>query len=116
VHLAAGRLTEAAEAAERLATCAARHRSHFLAASAALARGPVCLATGEGDPRACLREALDGFARAQAPMELAHSRLALARALQAVRPEVALPEARAALTRLSDFRPTARPTPPRPCL
>ena len=34
----------------------------------------------EGDPQACLREALAGFASAQAPMELAHSRLALAQA------------------------------------
>ena len=71
---------------QQLATCAARHRSHYLTAAAALARGRVSLAAGTGDPQACLREALAGFARAQTPMELAHSRLALAHAMQAERP------------------------------
>jgi DNA-binding NarL/FixJ family response regulator len=52
---------------------------------------------GTGDPRACLREALAGFSRAQLPMELARTRLALADALVAERPEVAVAEARAAL-------------------
>ena len=47
------------------------HPSDYLHACAALARGRVCLATGDGDPRACLREALAGFDRAQLPMELA---------------------------------------------
>jgi DNA-binding NarL/FixJ family response regulator len=64
---------------------------------AALARGRVCLASGSGDPRACLRQALAGFARAQLPMELARARLALANALVTERPEVAMAEARAAL-------------------
>jgi hypothetical protein len=57
----------------------------------------VCLAAGTGDPRACLREALAGFARAQLPMELARARLALADTLVAERPQVAVAEARAAL-------------------
>lgn len=97
VFLVAGQLDRAEAAAAQLATCAARHRSHYLTAAAALARGRVQLAAGTGDPQACLREALAGFARAQTPMELAHSRLALAHAMQAERPEVALVEARAAL-------------------
>ena len=80
-----------------LAVCATAHRSDYLVAVAALARGRVCLATGTGDPQACLREALAGFARAQMPMELARCRLALAGALSADRPEVAMAEARAAL-------------------
>ncbi len=66
-------------------------------AVAALARGRVCLAAGTGDPQACLREALAGFARAQMPIEVAHSRLELANALVTDRPEVAMAEARAAL-------------------
>ncbi len=66
-------------------------------AVAALARGRVCLAAGTGDPQACLREALAGFARAQMPIEVAHSRLELANALLTERPEVAMAEARAAL-------------------
>jgi DNA-binding NarL/FixJ family response regulator len=66
-------------------------------AVAALARGRICLAAGTGDPQACLREALAGFARAQMPMEVAHSRLELANALVTESPEVAMAEARAAL-------------------
>jgi DNA-binding NarL/FixJ family response regulator len=97
VHLAAGRTADAALAAAQLAQCAARHRSHYLSAAAALARGRVQFADGTGDAQACLREALAGFASAQAPMELAHSRLALAQALQTTHPEVALAAARAAL-------------------
>ena len=72
------------------------HTGDYLIAVAALARGRVCLAAGTGDPQACLREALAGFARAQMPMEVAHSRLELANALVTERPEVAMAEARAA--------------------
>ncbi|MCU1350042.1 MAG: LuxR family transcriptional regulator [Acidobacteria bacterium] len=97
VHLAGKALDDADAAVRRLEACAVRHRSHYLAASAALARGRVCLALGTGDPQACLREALAGFDRAQMPMEVAHSRLELAHALIADRPEVAMAEARAAL-------------------
>jgi DNA-binding NarL/FixJ family response regulator len=97
VHVAANALDDADTAVQQLEACAARHRSDFLAASAALARGRVCLATGTGDPQACLREALAGFDRAHMPMEVAHSRLELATALVADRPEVAMAEARAAL-------------------
>src|SRR3954451_2431186 len=97
VHIAAGTLEKAEGAVQRLEACAARHRSDYLAATAALARGRVCVASGIGDPQSCLREALAGFDRAQMPMELAHSRLELASALIADRPEVAMAEARAAL-------------------
>jgi DNA-binding NarL/FixJ family response regulator len=97
VCLAADLPDEAGAAVERLAACAAAHPSPYLVAAAALARGRLSLATGEGDPQSCLREALAGFALAQMPMELAHSRLELARALLTERPEVAMAEARAAL-------------------
>jgi DNA-binding NarL/FixJ family response regulator len=97
VCLAADLPDDAERAADALAACATRHQSHYLMAVAALARGRVCLAAGTGDPQACLREALAGFARAQMPMEVAHSRLALANALVTDRPEVAMAEARAAL-------------------
>jgi DNA-binding CsgD family transcriptional regulator len=97
VHLAANSFDEAAAAVENLATSAAGRPSHYLMAAVALARGRVCLAAGTGDPQACLREALAGFARAQMPMELAHSRLELANALLTERPDVAMAEARAAL-------------------
>ena len=97
VHLAANLLAEAEEAAAKLATCAASYPSHYLTAAAALARGRVCLVAGTGDPEACLREALAGFARAEMPVEVAHSRLELAAALVTERPDVAMAEARAAL-------------------
>ena len=84
-------------AVEKLVGCADRHASPYLLAVAALARGRLSLATGVGDPQTCLREALLGFARAQMPMELAHSRLELAKVLLTDRPEVAMAEARAAL-------------------
>lgn len=76
-HLAAGRPTDAAKAAEELTRCAERHHNVYLSASAALARGKVRLAanTGFEDAQACLRAALQGFTHAQAPMELAHTRL-----------------------------------------
>jgi DNA-binding CsgD family transcriptional regulator len=97
VLLSAGSPPEAQAAATRLEGIAQRLGSPYLRATAALARGRLCLATGEGDPRACLREALSGFAEAMTPMELAHARFELARALTDERPEVAVAEAKAAL-------------------
>jgi len=97
VHLAADARDAANAAAEQLALCASRHTSEYLRAVAALARGRVCLVAGTGDPHACLREALAGFTRAQMPVEVARSRLELAQAIVADRPEVAIAEARAAL-------------------
>jgi DNA-binding NarL/FixJ family response regulator len=98
VHLGAGSLAEARSAVDALGALAEAHPGrHYLAAAAALARGRYCLAAGTGDPRSCLRDALAGFSRAQMPMELARSRLELAAAVLADRPEVALHEAQAAL-------------------
>jgi DNA-binding NarL/FixJ family response regulator len=97
VHLSAHMVEEAAATADKLVDCATLHASHYLVAVAALARGRVCLASGTGDPQGCLRDALASFAKAQMPMEVAHSRLELANALLTERPEVAMSEARAAL-------------------
>ena len=96
VHLAADRCDLADAAADQLETCAARHGTDYLTGVAALARGRVCVAAGTGDPRACLREALTGFARAQMPLEVARSRFELATALITQEPQVALAEAQAA--------------------
>jgi DNA-binding CsgD family transcriptional regulator len=104
VHLAASRVDEALIAAQQLGRCAEEQPSDYLMATAALANGRVCLASGSGDPQACLRQALAGFARAQMPMELAHSRLELATALVDDRPEVAIAEARAALEAFERLR------------
>jgi DNA-binding CsgD family transcriptional regulator len=96
VDLASGDLVRAEQSVDQLAACTASHRNEYLNAVAALSRGRVYLASGTGDPQACLRDALAGFARAQTPMEVARCRLELAGALLNDRPEVALAEARAA--------------------
>jgi len=97
VYLEEGSIDAAARAARRLELIAGRLRGPYLRAAAALATGRVRMATGRGDARACLHEALKEFARAQLPMELARTRLELARALSERTPEVAVAEATAAL-------------------
>jgi DNA-binding NarL/FixJ family response regulator len=97
VLLEQGDLEDATRVAGRLERMAGRQRGPYLRAAAALAKGRICLASGQGDARACLQDALDGFARAQLPMELARTRLELARALAEPMPEVAIAEAKAAL-------------------
>jgi tetratricopeptide (TPR) repeat protein len=97
VHLEEGDLGAAGRAARRLDLVAGAQRGPYLKAAAALARGRLCIASGQGDARACLHEALEGFSRAELPMELARTRLEMARALSGRAPEVAVAEARAAL-------------------
>jgi DNA-binding NarL/FixJ family response regulator len=97
VDLEVGDIEDADRAARRLGRIAEAQRGPYLKAAAALAKGRVCIATGDGDARACLQEALEGFARAQLPMELARTRLEMARAMSKRSPEVAIAEAKAAL-------------------
>jgi DNA-binding NarL/FixJ family response regulator len=105
VRIADGNLGEAAVVSERLSAIEARHGGAYVRASAALAKGGVALADGRhDDARACLQQALAGFARADLPLELARTRLALAAAVAAHRPEVALAEARAALAGFEQLR------------
>jgi DNA-binding CsgD family transcriptional regulator/tetratricopeptide (TPR) repeat protein len=96
VRLEEGDLDGAERVAQRLGRIAEAQRGPYLRAVAALAKGRVCVASGKGDARACLHEALEGFARAQLPMELARTRLELARALSDRSPEVAVAEAKSA--------------------
>ena len=98
IHLASGDLAASEVSVAALAACAEIHPSAYAAAVLALARGRIALATGTGDPRAWLRDALDGFATAQLPLEAALCRLDLARAFGQDSPEVAIAEARAALS------------------
>jgi DNA-binding NarL/FixJ family response regulator len=97
VHLEMGGFDAADQVARRLGRIAQAQRGPYLKAAAALAKGRVCVATGSGDARACLHEALEGFARAQLPMELARTHLEMARAMAERSPEVAVAEAKAAL-------------------
>jgi DNA-binding CsgD family transcriptional regulator len=97
VHLAEGAVDAAARVAARLRRIADARGSAYLRAAAALAEGQVCIESGKGDARACLSVALESFVRAQMPMELASTRLAMARSLAESSPEVAIAEARLAL-------------------
>jgi DNA-binding CsgD family transcriptional regulator len=97
VCLEQGDLDEAEQAARRLGRIAEAQRGPYLRAAAALAKGRVCAASGKGDARAFRHQALEGFARAQLPMEVARTRLELARALSERSPEVAIAEAKSAL-------------------
>ena len=96
-HITRGDHEQAATAVDELVTCASRHPGSYLRATAAMARGRLCVAEATGDPCGCLREALTGFVKARTPMELAQARFELAKALATDQPEGALAEARAAL-------------------
>lgn len=107
VYLAQEDLASASAMSERLARIAQVHDSSYLRAATALAKGRLCAARGDQDARACLYEALVGFAEAQVPLELGRAHLAMAAALATSAPEVAVNEARQALEifeRLSSAR------------
>lgn len=97
VYLEEDDLVGAESVAVRLGALAKTQRDPYLKAAAALAKGRVCTASKRGDARICLHEAIEEFARAQLPMELARARLELARALSERSPQVAIAESRAAL-------------------
>jgi DNA-binding NarL/FixJ family response regulator len=97
VRLAAGEIDLAGRSVERLTQLAENQSGQYLGALAALARGKLCVATGTGDARTCLHEALSTFARARLPMEAARTQLMLARALASTSPAVAIAHARDAL-------------------
>jgi DNA-binding NarL/FixJ family response regulator len=97
VYLEERNLGAADRVVRRLGGIAEAQRGQYLKAAAALARGRVCIASGQEDARACLHRALEGFARAQLPMELGRTHLEMARALAERSPEVAIAEAKAAL-------------------
>lgn len=97
VELADGHVDAARAAADRLVHVATEQPTPYLRAAAAMARGKVCVASGDGQARACLQDALSLFSLAQMPVELARARLELARALVSDRPEVAITEATNAL-------------------
>ncbi len=96
-HLEEGDFDGADRAAQRLGSIAEAQRGPYLRAVAALARGRVCVASGQEDARSCLHSALEGFTRVQLPIELASTRLEMARALATHSPEVAIAAAKAAL-------------------
>jgi DNA-binding NarL/FixJ family response regulator len=104
IELARDDIARAATAIEHVDQIATTHVSDYLLALGALMRGRLCLASGSGDPRSCLRDALTRFANIKMPMELAASRLELARAAMADQPEVAVAEAQAAFNAFERLR------------
>lgn len=84
VALAADDVSCAADAATRLEVLADAADARFLRAAAAMARGQVALRTGSGqDALAPLRDALEGFAGAGSPYDVARCRVAIAEACEA---------------------------------
>lgn len=84
IALAAGRVTSARAAAKELARIAEAHDSAALRAAAARARGALRLAAGDAaEALNELRQAVDGYRRAEMPYEAAGSRRLLAEALLA---------------------------------
>jgi DNA-binding CsgD family transcriptional regulator len=83
--------------ARRLRRIADAQRGPYLKGAAALQTGRVLAARDQVGARACFRQAIEEFGRAQMPMELARARLEMARVLAGTAPESAVTEASAAL-------------------
>ena len=96
-HLALGELDAARQRSDRLTAIARDQSSRVVQALAAVARGRLCVASGNGDARACWHQAMTLYASVKMPVEVASVRLELARVLAGTRPEVAIAEATAAL-------------------
>lgn len=96
-ELAAGRVGEARAVCAVLRLAGGAAPTPVQAAFTAYADGIVGASTGDEGALTRLEAALAGFATAGLPYEEAQTRLGLARAIGATRPEVAAAEARAAL-------------------
>lgn len=99
-HIALGETETAQRSCERLSSLANGQRALVVQALAAVARARLCVATSEGDARACWHQAMSLYSNARMPVELARTRIELARAVAESRPSVALAEASAALAAL----------------
>jgi DNA-binding CsgD family transcriptional regulator len=100
-HLARGALEDAEQAATRLRMLASRSGAALSEAYAAFSIG--CAALAKEDHRAavgCFEESLVLFGRLDLPLEAARARLGLARALAPGQPDLAVGEARTALSAL----------------
>jgi DNA-binding CsgD family transcriptional regulator len=102
-HVAAADIDAAAAAAADLQTIGTVPGRERALAAATLARGRVAAARGDLDAPLLLQEAVNLFARFPLPLEAARARLALAQALAASRPEVAIDVARRAHAELEAY-------------
>ena len=96
IHVERDDLDAATTAAERLEQLARSVGSERVTAFADCARGRVRAAAGDAEATACLKRALEEFARLDMPLEAACAQLELARALTASAPDAASSEARLA--------------------
>jgi DNA-binding NarL/FixJ family response regulator len=97
VEVAAGRVDGARAICARLATIAEQTAMPLLRGFAEFAAGIVAVSADDATALGHLEAALAGFATAGLPLEEACTRLALARLLSSVHPDVAIAEAKAAL-------------------
>ena len=98
-EIAHGDLAAATEARRQLTMLAEASERARDAADAALAAGRIAAAEGRrAQARAELERALDGFAKLEIPLEAARARLEIARLVRADEPELAVEEARVALS------------------
>lgn len=98
VQLTHGGADEANATAARLEGVGARSSLPRVAAMATFARGRVSAAKGEPDAARHLEAAISAFAAQQLSLDAARARFELARSLEHVEPEVAVGEARTALS------------------
>ena len=98
VRLAQGDLDGAEAEAEKLEAIAAGSSLPRLEAVAGFARGRVLAAGDDPEAAEVLGSAVSAFAAQQLPLDAARARFELARALEASQPEVAVGEAKIALT------------------
>ncbi|HSV38898.1 MAG TPA: hypothetical protein VLI04_09075, partial [Nocardioidaceae bacterium] len=96
-ELTDGDMAAAADVTERLALLVDSDPSTYLQALLARARGRVGVASGSRDAVAWFRQALELFAAAGLPVELARTRLDIAKVILDADPAVAEAEAKAAL-------------------
>ena len=99
-RIAQGQLVEAAAAADDIAAVAGPSRRERVAAAAAFARGRVATARGDAAAVPELEKAVNVFASLGLRLDVARSRLALAEALAAGSPEMAIDTARQARNEL----------------
>jgi DNA-binding NarL/FixJ family response regulator len=99
-RIAEGRLEEADAAADDIAATAGPSGRERVAAAAAFARGRVASARGDAAAVSELQKAVNGFASLGLRLDVARSRLALAGALAASSPEIAVDTARQARNEL----------------
>ena len=99
-RIAEGRLEQAGAAAEDIAAIAGPAGRERVAAAAAFARGRVATASGDASAVSELQKAVNGFAALGLRLDVARSRLALAGALAARSPEIAVDTARQARNEL----------------